>query len=154
MRQFTAIQRLGLYFLGTAIFIGLGSVKAGEVDPKVAVITPPEHINWVKGSASDTAVLAGDPSKPGIYVQLVRWHAHNMARPHFHPNDRYVYVVSGIWWLGTGSKYDLDSTVPVKAGSYVMQFGKQIHYDGAKDEDTVIEVVGEGPATSTAAENK
>jgi hypothetical protein len=32
------------------------------------------------------------------------------------------------------------------AGSFVTHFGKQVHWDGAK--------VGEGPATSTAAEEK
>jgi hypothetical protein len=40
------------------------------------------------------------------------------------------------------------------AGSFVTHFGKQVHYDGAKDRDTVLEIVGEGPATSTAAEQK
>jgi len=35
-----------------------------------------------------------------------------------------------------------------------MHFGKQIHYDGAKDGDTVLEIVGEGPATATPAEQK
>jgi hypothetical protein len=33
------------------------------------------------------------------------------------------------------------------AGTFVTHFGKQIHYDGAKDEEMVIEVVGEGPST-------
>ena len=44
--------------------------------------------------------------------------------------------------------------VPVPAGSYVTHFGKQIHWDGAKDEEVVLEIVGEGPATSTNAEAK
>jgi hypothetical protein len=29
-----------------------------------------------------------------------------------------------------------------------------VHYDGAKDEPTVLEIVGEGPATATPAEVK
>ena len=40
------------------------------------------------------------------------------------------------------------------AGSYVTHFAKQVHYDGAKDEDTVLEMVGQGPATATPAETK
>jgi hypothetical protein len=39
-------------------------------------------------------------------------------------------------------------------GSFVTHFGKQVHFDGAKDEDTIILVVGEGPATSIPAEEK
>jgi hypothetical protein len=29
-----------------------------------------------------------------------------------------------------------------------------VHYDGAKDEPAVLEIVGEGPATATPAEQK
>jgi len=29
-----------------------------------------------------------------------------------------------------------------------------VHYDGAKEEETVLLITGEGPATSTAAEQK
>jgi hypothetical protein len=139
MSRFVIFRRLGFLVLGAARFTGLASVKAGEVDPKVAAITPTDKIQWRKGRGADAAVLAGDPSKPGIYVTLVRWHPHNMSRPHFHPNDRYIMVLSGTWWVGTGSKYDPDSTVVVHAGSYVTHFGKQIHYDGAKDEECVLE---------------
>jgi hypothetical protein len=31
------------------------------------------------------------------------------------------------------------------AGSFVMHFGKQVHYDGAKDGDTVVEIIGKRP---------
>jgi hypothetical protein len=40
------------------------------------------------------------------------------------------------------------------AGSYVVHYGGQVHYDGAKDGDAVLEIVGMGPATSTSAEKK
>jgi len=92
--------------------------------------------------------------KPGLYIVLVKWHAHNFSHPHYHPNDRYITVLSGTWWVGTGTKFDPDHTVPMPAGSYVTDFAKGIHYDGAKDGDAVIEIVGEGPATMTPAETK
>jgi hypothetical protein len=40
----------------------------------------------------------------------------------------------------------------MQAGTFVTHFGKQVHWDGAKDEDAVILIVGEGPATSTRVE--
>ena len=43
---------------------------------------------------------------------------------------------------------------PMPAGSLVTHFGKQVHWDGAKDEDAVLLIMGEGPATATAAEEK
>jgi hypothetical protein len=40
------------------------------------------------------------------------------------------------------------------AGSYVVDIAKQPHFDGVKDEPAVIEIVGDGPATATPAEDK
>jgi hypothetical protein len=77
-----------------------------------------------------------------------------MSRPHFHPNDRFITVLAGTWWVGTGSKFDPESTVPMPAGSFVTHLAKGVHYDGSKDGETIIEIVGEGPATATPAEIK
>jgi len=63
-------------------------------------------------------------------------------------------VLSGTWWVGTGKTYDPDSTVPMHAGSFVTHYAKGIHYDGAKDEPAIIEIVGMGPAANMSAEEK
>jgi len=136
-------------------FITFGSVMSADLDPAAIKVTLPDKIPWVENaSGSATAILAGDPAKPGIYVELTKWHAGHMSRPHFHQFDRYIYVISGTWWVGTGTKYDPNSTVPIPPGSYVTHYAKGIHYDGAKDADCVLEIVGMGPATSTPAEVK
>ena len=138
------------------VFVCFGFITASEPDPKVLAFKLPKDIKWSgsDSSPSQQAVLVGDPSKEGLYVVLTKWHAGNMSRPHFHPNDRYITVISGTWWVGTGPKYDPDSTTPMPAGTFVTHFGKQIHYDGAKQGDVVLQIVGMGPATSTAAEQK
>jgi len=151
----TSALRRTIQFAGVAaLFAAMTPVKA-DLNPAAIMIQHPNQIKWVEGNGGNaTAILAGDPSKPGIYVELTKWHAHHMSRPHFHPNDRYIYVISGTWWVGTGPKYDPDMTVPVPPGSYVTHYAKQIHWDGAKDEDCTLEIVGEGPATSIQAEQK
>jgi hypothetical protein len=58
-------------------------------------------------------------------------------------------VLSGTWWMGTGEKFDPDTTVAVPAGSYVIHYGGKVHYDGAKNEETIIQVWGMGPPTFT-----
>ena len=55
---------------------------------------------------------------------------------------------------GSGTKFDPANTTPMPAGSFVTHFGKQVHWDGAKDDDAVLLIMGEGPATATAAEEK
>ncbi len=141
-------------FVGFAAILGAGSEPVAGPDPAILKLTLPKDIPWKDNGAAATAILAGDPSKPGIYVELTKWHAGHMSRPHYHPYDRYIYVISGTWWVGTGPKYDPASTTPVPAGSFVTHVAKGIHYDGAKDADCVIEIVGMGPATTTPAEKK
>ena len=132
------------------------SALAGDIDRSIADFKTPEQIMFVRNAAgtNEQAVLYGDPSKPGPYVVRLRWPKGNMSRPHFHPNDRFFIVVKGTWWVGTGDKFDPNSTVPVPAGSYVVHYAQKIHFDGAKDEDCEIQVWGMGPATSTPAERK
>ncbi len=82
---------------------------------------------------------------------LTKWLPGNMSRPHWHPNDRIITVIKGTWWVGTGDKFDPGSTVPMPAGTVVTHFGKEVHYDGAKEGEAVLMIVGEGPATATPA---
>jgi len=132
-----------------------GLVNAAEPDPKVMKVNLPADLKWTASAdGNSTAVLYGDPSKPGLYIVLTKWPAGHMSHPHFHANDRLVTVISGTWWVGWGPKYDPASTKPVPAGSFVTHYGKQIHYDGAKDGECVLQIVGMGPATPTAAEQK
>ena len=123
-------------------------------DPSAVTILQPEEILWRGARANQRALLAGDPSKAGMYVMMAKWPKGNtFSHPHFHTNDRYVYVLDGTWWVGTGNKFDPGNLmVPVKAGTFVTEFGKQVHWAGAKDEDAVILIFGEGPTTNTAVE--
>jgi hypothetical protein len=46
------------------------------------------------------------------------------------------------------------STARSPARTFVTHYGQQVHFDGAKDEDAVLLIVGLGPATATPAEAK
>ena len=146
-------------FLAMAIQTGSSAQvhqpKSGDLDPQVLAYKLPDQIPWKDDPiGAKMAVLQGDPSKPGLYIVLVKWTPNHMSRPHWHPNDRFITVISGTWWVGTGPKFDPGKTVPMPAGSFVTHYGKQVHYDGAKESEAVLEIVGEGPATATPAEEK
>ena len=130
--------------------------SAAQIDRSAVDFQTPADIKFVRNAAgtNETAVLFGDPEKAGPYVIRLRWFPGNMSRPHFHQNDRFFVVISGTWWLGTGTTFNPDSTVPVPAGTYVIHKAKQAHYDGAKGEPAVIQVWGMGPATSIPAEKR
>jgi hypothetical protein len=105
----------------------------------------------VTANGNQQAVLVGDPSGPSLYVAMVRWLPGHMSRPHSHPNDRFITVLSGTWWMGSGTTFDPNATVPMPAGSFVTHFGRGIRYGGAKDEPAMLLIIGEGPGTSTPA---
>ena len=140
-----------------APFLSGGVARAAELNPAAVAFLTSEQIKWSEPSPAGArnAVLVGDPTKEGLYVQMVKWlGGDHFSRPHSHPNDRFITVIGGTWWVGTGTKYDPDGTVPMPAGTFVTHFGQQVHFDGAKDEDAVLLIVGQGPATSTPAEVK
>ena len=139
--------------LAFAAMLAPAALHAVELDPKAVVFQLPDQIKWspVNAAGAQQAVLFGDPSKPGLYGVLNKWTAGNhFSKPHFHPNDRFITVISGTWWVGSGPKWDPEhGSVPMPAGSFVTHYGKQVHWDGAKDADAVLLIVGMGPATST-----
>ncbi len=139
--------------LATVLLIALVSIQAADLDPKAIKIELPKDIKWTSSpSGSEQAILFGDPSKPGLYIVLTKWLPHKNSRPHSHPNDRFITVLKGTWWVNTGSNYDPGGMKPVPTGSFVVHYGGQVHYDGARDEECVLQIVGMGPANSTSAE--
>jgi hypothetical protein len=126
-----------------------------SLDPTVLRYILPADLVWKqKDVGLQVAVVMGDPNKEGPYIFFAKWAPHHMSRPHYHPHDRFITVISGTWWIGTGDVYQPDKTIPMKQGSFITHFGKQVHYDGAKDEECIIEIVGDGPAPSIPAEKK
>src|ERR1043166_1375111 len=142
--------------VAAALVIGLiGPAAAVELNPKAIAI---RQANEIRGS--DPAAAApinskprcGGPTKPGFYMVMNRFQPGNFSKPHFHPNDRFITVLKGTWYVGTGNKWDKDATIGVKTGGAVTHYGKEVHYDGAKDEEVIVLITGQGPATMTPVE--
>jgi hypothetical protein len=123
------------------------------IDPRFVTTMTPDEIPWKDDGFSRVANLVGDPAKPGLFVQMRTWLKGNFSSPHFHASDRFVMVLSGTWWIGTGYEFDpANLSVPMKPGTFVTDIAKGVHWDGAKEEDATILIVGEGPSTDTAIE--
>jgi len=136
MHRFCRIVLMPLSVAGV-----LTASSAAELNPAAVIYKLPDQIPWspVDARGAQNAVVVGDPSKPGFYIVYTKWTK---------------AVLQGTWWVGSGPKFDAANTTPMPAGSFVTHFGKQVHWDGAKDEDAVLLIMGEGPATATAAEEK
>ncbi len=115
-------------------------------------ITPAE-VSWQdipNGHGAQQAVLLGDPRKPGLYVIRVKFPPYIMDLPHWHPNARYVTVLQGTWYAGTGETFDPAQATRLKPGSLMLHPAKATHWDGSGSAETVIvQIIGEGPAATT-----
>jgi len=118
--------------------------------PVVRVL--PEQVKWVPepdGLGFQQAVVEGDPSKPGVYIVHVKFPPWVMSRPHFHDETRYATVIKGTWYTGEGNTFAPEKTVALKAGSYMKHPAKTAHFDGAKGEEVIIQLMGMGPSITT-----
>ncbi|MGH9687172.1 MAG: cupin domain-containing protein [Candidatus Acidiferrales bacterium] len=118
-----------------------------HIDPSHVTYKWPSRIHWRgRPGGPQMATLVGDSTKPGFYIVLMKFPPHLMSHPHFHTYDRYATVLSGTWWVGTGTKFRPDHMVPMPAGSFVTDLAGKVHYDGAKDTPVEIEICGQGPS--------
>jgi quercetin dioxygenase-like cupin family protein len=89
-----------------------------------------------------------------MYVYRNRFAPGRTSRPHYHDQDRWVTVIKGTWWTGEGDVFDADKMVPIKAGGMMYHPAGFHHYDGAKDEEVIVQIMGMGPVKTVQTEKK
>lgn len=138
---------------GLALCFSLVAAPAGaQTDAKGFVRLTPEQTEWKdvpNGHGVQMAVVSGDPGKAGLYVIRVKFPPGIMSAPHFHPEDRHAVVLRGTWYTGTDETWDPERTVALKPGSYMKHPAGAVHYDGAKDEEVIVQIAGFGPSGTT-----
>ena len=119
-------------------------------DPVVRIT--PEQLKWVADPADlgfSQANVEGDPKKPGLYIIQVKFPPGVMSKPHFHGETRYATVIKGTWYTGAGDEFAPDKTVALKPGSFMKHPAGAHHFDGSKNEEVILQLMGMGPSTTT-----
>jgi len=104
---------------GVVGVFGAAALGTPTDSPDFVRITPAD-VHWQDipgGHGAQQAVVLGDPDKPGIYVVRAKFPPYVMDHPHWHPNARYVTVLEGTWYTGTGGTLDLAKAIPLKAAT-------------------------------------
>jgi len=105
--------------------VGLGVSSGVPADPpkEVMNIWRREDVKFVPSPivpGAANAVISGDPKVPGQpYVVRNRFSPGTFSPPHFHPETRYI-----------------------------VHHPNQIHWDGAKDEEVIVQIMGIGPSAT------
>ncbi len=145
-------KRIAIACLCAGPFCIAPSPGCAETDAAGFERVPASAIVWKDipdGRGVQFAVVSGDPSKPGLYVVRAKFPPGIMSTPHFHDEDRYAVVLKGTWYTGTDADWDPAKTVALPTGSFMKHPAKAVHFDGAKDEEVIVQIVGIGPSRTT-----
>ena len=148
---------LGLWVAGVILCAGVMATPAGADDGGFIRIEP-SQLKWVDipgGHGAKFAAVLGNQGGTGMYVVRVHFPPHVMDTPHVHPNDRYVTVLEGTWYAGTGEVFDPTRAVPLRPGSVMFHPGKGVHWDGsAGDDGATVQIIGLGPGSTVPVDPK
>jgi quercetin dioxygenase-like cupin family protein len=108
----------------------------------------PQEIKYVvSGKGVETAVLYGDPSKPGLYVVRLKLPAGARVMPHIHPGEaRTMTVLSGTLYFGFGTEFDETKLKPHPAGTFFTELPTTPHFVAAKEGEVIFQASGIGPS--------
>jgi quercetin dioxygenase-like cupin family protein len=95
-------------------------------------------------SGAKTAVLEGDPRKPGFFTMRLKLPAGGRLEPHTHPADERVTVLSGSVRVGFGETFDPAKGKTFTAGAFYVNPMPMPHFVWT-DEGCVLQVTGIGP---------
>jgi quercetin dioxygenase-like cupin family protein len=115
--------------------------------------TPPAGITWGAAppffpSGARFAVLQGDPTKAGEYTVRLSMPTGYTIKPHFHPTDEHITVITGTFVVGMGDAMDSTKTQHLAAGDFITAPARAHHYAMAQGR-TVVQVHGMGPFAIT-----
>jgi quercetin dioxygenase-like cupin family protein len=109
----------------------------------------PEDIDWKPFAAFPPsvrlAVIVGQPSEAAPYTIRVKVPRGVKLMPHRHPEDRVYTVISGVFYIGRGERFDADKLEAFAPGSVVVLPGNTWHFHWAKSSEYVTQVTAIGP---------
>jgi quercetin dioxygenase-like cupin family protein len=122
------------------------------------VIKLPNEIEFkapVSPATTQTAVVYGDPTKAGVYVQRTKFAPGTKVMPHWHPDEwRTAVVLSGTLYFGVGEQWDESKLKAYPAGTFYSEPPKTPHYIWAKDGEVIIQTTAMGPTGTTSIPQK
>lgn len=136
-----------IVLLTTLLLVGAAPVSAIAADDHIAVSA--DQLKWGPAPSAfpkgaQISVLAGDPTKDGLYVIRLKLPAGYKVPPHTHPNDENVTVISGTFNIGMGSTLDEKNGKALKAGGFV-HMPKGMQHFAWFTEESIIQLHGMGP---------
>jgi len=124
-----------------------GETQLRLTPAEISVLPLAENAAGTSGvSTMHTTVLSGDPTKPGLYTIQIVIPPHTTIRAHHHRDDRVATVVSGLWYIGYGTKREASVLKELSSGSFYTEPAGAPHFAGTGDLPAVVHITGYGPS--------
>jgi hypothetical protein len=143
---------------GLIVLAGVTLAAQGGSELRVA----PSDVKWpapaggsvgTSGTAgTQTVILKGDPTKPGLYTMLLRVGPNTKIEAHAHPDDRVATVISGTWYFGYGKQFNESALKMLPPGSVYTEPPSTNHFAMTRGEGVTIQITGTGPSGTTYAD--
>jgi quercetin dioxygenase-like cupin family protein len=133
------------------LIVLFGILPALAQEPGHTTVSP-DTLKWAEPPVlpgAKLAVVQGDPSKEGPFVYRLKMPAGYKVPPHFHKASENVTVLTGVFYIGLGEKFDQGSGQELPVGGFVSVPPKHPHYAWAGPQETVVQVHGVGPTDLT-----
>jgi quercetin dioxygenase-like cupin family protein len=134
------------------LLVVLFGVMPALADQSAHMVVTPDTLKWAEPPVlpgARLAVVQGDPSKEGLFVYRLKLPAGYKVPPHLHKASENVTVLSGVFYIGLGEKFDQGSGQELPVGGFVSVPPKHPHYAWAGPQETVVQVHGVGPTDLT-----
>ena len=143
---------------GLVVVAGATLVAQGGSELRVA----PSDVKWPAAAAgsvgtsgnagTQTVILKGDPTKPGLYTMLLRVGPNTKIEAHAHPDDRVATVISGTWFFGYGKQFTESALKMLPPGSVYTEPPNTNHFAMTRAEGVTIQITGTGPSGTVYAD--
>jgi len=138
--------------LVVTLTLGASALSAFAVNdvPEGAFRVTPDELAWKPGRVPghEIAPVMGDSSKPGPYVEHVKFSPNSTSQPHSHPESRMYTIISGTWYVGYGDTFDPTKLKALPPGSFYTEPANVTHFSQIKDDGVVVQIIGNGPTAT------
>lgn len=138
------------WLAGLAFSLTVSGTCAADDLPEGALRITTDELVWKPGRVPghEIAALMGDSTKPGPYVERVKFPPNSISHAHSHPESRAYTIISGTWYVGYGDKFDAAKLKALPAGSFYTEPANVNHFSQIKEDGVVVQIVGVGPSAT------
>jgi len=114
----------------TVVVALLMSATSASAQPAQHMTVTNDALKWVEPPTfpgAKLAIVQGDPGKEGPFVYRVKMPANYKIAPHYHKAVENVTVLSGVFFIGMGEKFDQGSGKEPPVGDFVSVPPKHRH---------------------------